>query len=121
MSTADKIYELVKTLSEEQAQLVLKFVRVVQQRGHQLKGISENQALEDIQSWHTLVQKLSGACPDLPSAEELRTDLGQDVTRESFADLLDQLISQVSQTRGKDAPILSDYAVSREGIYEESF
>lgn len=34
MSTADTIYELVKTLPEEQANLVLKFTQFVQQQGH---------------------------------------------------------------------------------------
>lgn len=33
MSTADTIYELVKTLPEEQANLVLKFTQFVQQQG----------------------------------------------------------------------------------------
>jgi hypothetical protein len=41
------------------------------------------------------------------------------VDSDDFANSLDQLISQVTQARGKDAPILSDYAVSRAGIYEE--
>jgi hypothetical protein len=44
MSTADTVYELVKTFSEEQAQLVLKFAQVVQQRGRQSKTASEGQA-----------------------------------------------------------------------------
>jgi hypothetical protein len=79
MSTADKVYELVKTFSEEQAQLVLKFAQLVQQRDHQSKT-----ALENIQGWKDLVQELSGAWPDFPSAEELRANLGQDLTRESF-------------------------------------
>jgi hypothetical protein len=84
MSTADKAYELVKTFSEEQAQLVLKFAQLIQQRGRQSNAVSEGQASEDIQSWQELVQELSGAWPDFPSAEELRANLGQDLTRESF-------------------------------------
>jgi hypothetical protein len=84
MSTADKVYELVKTFSEEQAQLVLKFAQVVQQRGHQTKTDSEEQASEDIQSWQALVQALAGAWADFLSAEELRANLGQDLVRESF-------------------------------------
>jgi hypothetical protein len=119
MSTADKVYELVKTFSEEQAQLVLKIAQLVHRRGHQSKMYSEEQSSEDIQSWHTLVQELSGAWADFPSAEELRNNLGQDLVRESFAELLDELVNQVKQVRGENAPILSDYAVRREGIYEE--
>jgi hypothetical protein len=84
MSTAEKVYELVKTLSEEQAKLVLKFAQVVQQRGRQSKTASEGQASENIQSWHTLVQELSGSWPDFPSAEELRDNLGQNLRRESL-------------------------------------
>jgi hypothetical protein len=34
MSTAEIIYELVKTLPEEQANLVLMFTQFVQQQGH---------------------------------------------------------------------------------------
>jgi hypothetical protein len=44
MSTADKVYELVKTFSEEQAQLVLKFARLLEQRGHQTQTDSEEHA-----------------------------------------------------------------------------
>jgi hypothetical protein len=84
MSTADKVYELVKTFSEEQAQLVLKFAQLVHRRGHQFKMYSEEQSSEDIQSWHTLVQELSGAWADFPSAEELRNNLGQDLVRQSL-------------------------------------
>jgi hypothetical protein len=84
MSTADKVYELVKIFSEKQAQLVLKFAWLVQQREHQSKTDSEDQASEDIQSWQELVQELSGAWADFPSAEELRANLGHDLVRESF-------------------------------------
>jgi hypothetical protein len=41
------------------------------------------------------------------------------LTYEDFADLLDQFISEISQARRKDVPVLSDYAVSRAGIYED--
>lgn len=38
---------------------------------------------------------------------------------EAFGKLLDQLAHEMTEARGVDAPPLSDYAISREGIYEE--
>lgn len=41
------------------------------------------------------------------------------VSAEEFQKLADQLIHDFSSALGKNSPLLSDYAVSREGIYED--
>lgn len=84
MSTADTIYELVKTLPEEQANLVLKFTQFIQQESLQPYSAADVSTPEKLQSWRMLVQELSGAWADFPSAEELRASLGRDLAREVF-------------------------------------
>jgi hypothetical protein len=81
MSTAETIYELVKTLPEEKANLVLVFTQFVQQRDSSPK----DSLLEaDRQHWSALVAELSGSWPDFPTAEELRKSLSLDVVRETM-------------------------------------
>ena len=81
MSTAEAIYELVKTLPEDQANLVLIFTQFVQQRSF---PVSTSLMEKDHQHWSNLVAELSGAWPDFPTAEELRASFDQDAVRETL-------------------------------------
>jgi len=84
MSTAEQIYELVKSMPEQESRLVLQFAQFVQYQEEQIHGLSSMTTIEDLQSWRQLVGKLSGAWPDFPTAEELRGVLTQDVGRETL-------------------------------------
>jgi hypothetical protein len=84
ISTADKIYELVKTFPDERSRLVLKFAQFVQYQEEQIHDLSSMTTPEDIQAWRQLVGELSGAWPDFPMAEELRGVLAQDLERETL-------------------------------------
>ncbi len=81
MSTAETIYELVKTLPEEKASLVLVFTQFVQQRDSPPK---DSLLGADRRHWPELVAELSGTWPDFPTAEELRENLPLDVVRETL-------------------------------------
>jgi len=81
MSTAETIYELVKTLPEEKANLVLVFTQFVQQRDSPPK---DSWLGADRQPWSDLVAEMSGTWPDFPTAEELRENLSLDVVREAL-------------------------------------
>jgi len=69
MSTAETIYELVKTLPEEQANLVLMFTQFVRQQTSQPQGTTPFVATADLSAWSTLVHDLSGAWADFPEPE----------------------------------------------------
>ncbi|WP_017303950.1 hypothetical protein [Spirulina subsalsa] len=84
MSTADQIYELVKSMPEQKSQMVLVFAQFVQNQEEQIDGLSSMTTIEDMQSWRQLVGELAGAWPDFPTAEELRGVLTQDVGRETL-------------------------------------
>jgi len=86
MSTAETIYELVKTLPEGQANLVLKFTQFVQQQGSTdfptqipagtltgLRGIakpSENEHQTTLEERLTLNQTARGRFAHLPNTSE---------------------------------------------------
>jgi antitoxin ParD1/3/4 len=54
-----------------------------------------------------------------PTVEALLQKLPTEPTDGSFEALADELADQLAAFQGADAPPLSDYAVSRQGIYEE--
>lgn len=81
MGTAETIYELVKTLPEEQANLVLVFTQLIQQRS---LPVSTALMGKNHERWSNLVAELSGAWPDFPTAEELRASFDQDAVRETL-------------------------------------
>lgn len=41
------------------------------------------------------------------------------ITEEEFDTIVDRLTNEFAKSVGENAPLLSDYAISREGIYEE--
>lgn len=83
-STAETIYELVKTLPEGQANLVLMFTQFVRQQASQPQEVPVAISAEDLLAWSILVRELSGTWSDCPDPEALRADLGQDVARETL-------------------------------------
>jgi antitoxin ParD1/3/4 len=54
-----------------------------------------------------------------PTVEALLQQSSAEPNDAEFEALADQLADQLVAFQGADAPALSDYAVSREGIYEE--
>ncbi|MFL5341608.1 MAG: hypothetical protein ACJ8F7_15805, partial [Gemmataceae bacterium] len=55
----------------------------------------------------------------VPAVEALLLESQPPLTDEEFEALADQLADEMAADRGPDAVPLSDYAVSREGIYED--
>jgi hypothetical protein len=83
MTTAEQIYTLVKALPQEQASEILAFVEFIRTKHsitHQLSNSADTST-----PWPELVSTLAGAwADDFPSPESIRTDIGQDVLRESL-------------------------------------
>lgn len=82
MNIAEQIYALVKSLPQEQANEVLTFAEFIH-----TKHLNANQPIDTVDSvsWAELVYSLTGTWrEDFPSLEEIRTEMGQDVLRESF-------------------------------------
>ncbi len=82
MTIAEQIYELVKALPQDQASKVLSFAEGIHAKhlnAHQDKGSDATVP------WAELVYSLAGAWgEDFPTLEEIRTNLGQDISRESL-------------------------------------
>lgn len=68
MNTTKEIYELVKLLPEEQANIVLKFAEFLHQKTNQNIGISNYQPIANNQSkgWSSEFLALYGSCTDAP-------------------------------------------------------
>lgn len=83
MTIAERIYAIAKTLPQEQANEILTFAEFVLN-----KNQSVNQPLETANasiSWAELVYSLAGTwAEEFPSLEEIRTESGQDIRRESL-------------------------------------
>jgi antitoxin ParD1/3/4 len=54
-----------------------------------------------------------------PTVEALLMETVEEISREDFETSADELAIALAEYTGPDFPILSDYALSREGIYEE--
>nr|WP_290226608.1 DUF2281 domain-containing protein [Trichocoleus desertorum] len=82
MTIAEQIYELVKSLPQDQASKILTFAEFVQAK--YLKA-SQTATAVDSASWSELVSSLAGTWQeDFPTLEDIRAEAGQDVPRESF-------------------------------------
>lgn len=82
MTIAEQIYELVKTLSQDQASEILTFAEFIQ-----AKHSNGNQPISAVPQvpWTKLVSSLAGAWgEDFPMLEDIRAEPGQDILRESF-------------------------------------
>jgi antitoxin ParD1/3/4 len=62
---------------------------------------------------HLLVEVLT------PTVEALLQEMPTELTEAEFEAAADQLADELMVDLGPDTPSLSDYAVSREGIYED--
>ncbi|MDJ0703693.1 MAG: DUF2281 domain-containing protein [Leptolyngbyaceae cyanobacterium MO_188.B28] len=82
MSTAEIVYELVKTLPEEQANMVLAFAEFLRQKVQ--PELSQETPVPNHSTWSEQVRALAGAWPDFPAREQLYQGLGQDVERETL-------------------------------------
>jgi hypothetical protein len=82
MTIAEQIYALVKSLPEDQASEILTFAEFIR-----TKHLNANQPIGTVDSvpWTELVYSLAGTWgEDFPTLEEIRTQSGQDILRESF-------------------------------------
>jgi hypothetical protein len=82
MTIAEQIYTLVKSLPPDQANEILTFAEFIR-----AKHIHTNQPTDmaDPVSWAEFVYSLAGAWgEDFPELEDIRTESGQDIQRESF-------------------------------------
>ena len=82
MAIAEQIYELVKSLPEQQAIEVLTFIEFIREKR---SGENKSTTTDTSENWPDLVHTLAGAWQDdFPNLEDIRTNLGQDILRESF-------------------------------------
>jgi hypothetical protein len=82
MNIAEQIYTLVQSLPQEQANEVLTFAEFIRN-----KHLNTSQAIDTVESvsWAELVYSLAGSWrEDFPSLEEIRSEMGQDILRESL-------------------------------------
>jgi hypothetical protein len=82
MTIAEQIYALVKTLPQDQADEILTFAQFIR-----AKHLNNSQTVKNIDElpWSELVYSLAGTWKDdFPTLEEIRTESGQDILRESL-------------------------------------
>lgn len=82
MTIAEQIYELVKSLPQDQASEILTFAEFIRAK-HQ----DANQAIDTVTavSWAEFVYSLAGTWgEDFPTLEDIRAESGQDILRESL-------------------------------------
>ncbi len=82
MNIAEQIYALVKSLPQEQASEILTFAEFIRS-----KHLKANQPIDTVYSvsWVELVYSLEGTWKeDFPSLEDIRSQMGEDILRESF-------------------------------------
>ncbi|MBO1064335.1 MULTISPECIES: DUF2281 domain-containing protein [Nostocales] len=82
MTIAEQIYALVKTLPPDQADEILTFAEFIC-----AKHLNNSQNVENIDQlpWSEFVYSLAGTWKDdFPTLEEIRTESGQDILRESL-------------------------------------
>ncbi|OKH37145.1 hypothetical protein NIES2119_15125 [[Phormidium ambiguum] IAM M-71] len=70
--------------------------------------------LKDEQSWQVRFESTTDEQWDLLAAK-----VCQEITEEEFETMVDRLTDEFAKSVGENVPLLSDYAMSREGIYEE--
>lgn len=82
MTIAEQIYELVKSLPQDQASEILTFAESIR-----VKYLNTNQSVGTVASvaWDELVYFLAGSWgEDFPTLEDIRANSGQDILRESL-------------------------------------
>jgi hypothetical protein len=82
MTIADQIYELVKSLPQDQASKILSFAKFIR-----AKYLNTSQPIDTATSvpWVELVYSLAGSWgEDFPSLEDIRANQGRDIPREKL-------------------------------------
>lgn len=83
MTIAEQIYAIVKSLPQDQADEILNFAEFIR-----AKHLNANQTVNQSANqfpWGELVFSLAGTWKDdFPTLEEIRTESGQDILRESL-------------------------------------
>ena len=83
MTVIEQIYAIVKTLPQNQASEILTFAQFI--RAKYLNGNQSTDTVDSLTPWTELVYSLAGAwAEDFPTLEEIRTESGEDILRESF-------------------------------------
>ena len=83
MTVIEQIYAIVKTLPQNQASEILSFAEFI--RAKYLNGNQFTDTVDALTPWQELVYSLAGTWgQDFPSLEEIRSQLGEDILRESF-------------------------------------
>ncbi len=82
MTIIEEISAIVETLPQKQATEILIFAELI--RSQHLKANQPINSSETSISWKELVYSLAGTWEDFPPLEDLRTDMGEDIFRESF-------------------------------------
>ncbi|MFB2939155.1 hypothetical protein ACE1B6_28220 [Aerosakkonemataceae cyanobacterium BLCC-F154] len=70
--------------------------------------------LTDEQAWQVRFESTTDKQWD-----SLAAKVRQEITEAEFETMVDRLTDEFAKSLGENASLLSDYAVSREGIYEE--
>jgi Protein of unknown function (DUF2281) len=74
MTTAEKIYDIVRSLPEDYAHEVLLFAETVLKK-HELNTETPEEKTARMEEWHELVRSLAGAWADqYPDLAEIRSD-----------------------------------------------
>lgn len=82
MTIAQQIYELVKSLPQEQASEILTFAEFI--RAKHLNATQPTDTVTPL-PWAELVYSLAGTwAEDFPTLEEIRANSGRDILRESL-------------------------------------
>ncbi len=83
MTVIEQIYAIVKTLPQNQASEILTFAEFI--RAKYLNAHKSTDTVDSLTSWQELVYALGGTwAEDFPTLEEIRSESGEDILRESF-------------------------------------
>ncbi|WP_293124655.1 DUF2281 domain-containing protein [Microcoleus sp. bin38.metabat.b11b12b14.051] len=83
MTVIEQIYAIVKTLPQNQASEILAFAEFI--RAKYLNAHKSTDTVDSLTSWQELVYALGGTwAEDFPTLEEIRSESGEDILRESF-------------------------------------
>ncbi|MCU0543864.1 MAG: DUF2281 domain-containing protein [Oscillatoriaceae cyanobacterium Prado104] len=83
MTVTEQIYAIVKSLPQKQASEILTFAQFI--RAKYLNANQTTDPVDSLTSWQELVYSLAGSrADDFPTLEEIRTESGEDILRESF-------------------------------------
>ncbi|MFB2939151.1 hypothetical protein ACE1B6_28200 [Aerosakkonemataceae cyanobacterium BLCC-F154] len=70
--------------------------------------------LKDEQAWQVRFESTTDE-----QCDRLAVKVRQEITEEAFETMVDRLTDEFAKSVGENVPLLSDYAINCEGIYEE--